>query len=184
MQSDWRGIAAIYEHNFRLGIDGVVMGLGMPYVYFERCLQVHLSTEDYTVAMKGLKSTRRFRRATFWELYPASAAALTVNQISQRLGVRKSNELVGTKDGRYEPLLAGTILTFGNAIHPLTCAGAWRDESRARREDFDVKVGHVTSPVLVHTADSELKRGSVTTHTLHNGKSNKSAPQSRKRLES
>lgn len=164
----------------------VVMGLGMIYVFVEWCLQAHLSTEDYTDAMHGLRNARCFRRATFWVQYPVSAAVLLVNHVMRLLGLRKSHErktLVWTKEGRYRPSIGRAIFTLGNTMHALPFVKPTHSDGAVRRETQNEQGDQVQRPGTAITVDCGTKRGSVTATPLL-GKGSGSAPRLRTSLES
>ncbi|KAL8811648.1 MAG: hypothetical protein Q9200_001618 [Gallowayella weberi] len=48
------------------GLSLLVLSLGLAYIVFEYCTQAHLSTENYTRALRGLKHTRWFKKHTLF----------------------------------------------------------------------------------------------------------------------
>jgi hypothetical protein len=112
-------------------VSTVVMGVGMVYVVLEWCLQAHMCTEDYKDAMNGLWRVRRFRLLTFWVRYPASLAALTVNGMLRRLGLRKSAKrkaLVWTKNSRFMPRVGDTMIRLASEMHSLPFQSIGKEE--------------------------------------------------------
>lgn len=144
----------------------VVMGLGMLYVCVEWCLQAHLSTEDYEAAMRGMRHARIFRRATFRARYPASLAALGINHLMRRLGLRKSakkKSLVWTTHSHYTPGMARTIMTMGHEMQQLPFI------EPARKDDekgYTTEIGAVETPELAHIIQDGKRKGSVAGKTL------------------
>jgi hypothetical protein len=59
----------------------IVLGLGLIYVVTEWCLQAHISTEKPGNARKGLRKTRRFRRAVSWPRWGSHKAIVFVNNV-------------------------------------------------------------------------------------------------------
>ena len=55
-----------YYWGFGTAISCITMAAGLSYVVNEYCTQSHLSTEDYSSAAEGLRTTRRFKKSTMW----------------------------------------------------------------------------------------------------------------------
>lgn len=100
----------------------VFMGLGIIYVVIEWCLQAHLSTEDYSNAMQGLKMVRWFRRCTYWVRYPATLVIMIVNHVASLLRLRRSSErkdLVWTRKSNYQPNVGNMMIRLASELHTM-----------------------------------------------------------------
>jgi len=87
--------------------------------------------------MNGLLRLRRFRRFTVWMRYPTSLLVIALNNFASILGMRKSSErksLVQTKESRYQPQIAETIIRLATNIHSMPLRDKETKAGDERRE--------------------------------------------------
>jgi hypothetical protein len=116
----------------------MVMGLGMGYIvlevrisllftvrtdaYTKWLIQAHLSTQDYTDAMAGLRRVRRFRRFSHRLRYPFSLLVLLINNALTACQLRKPRTkkvLVWSKVSTYHPTIGQSIVHLTSDVQHL-----------------------------------------------------------------
>ncbi|KAF2630322.1 hypothetical protein BU25DRAFT_362432 [Macroventuria anomochaeta] len=110
----------------------VVMGLGMGYIVLEWLLQAHLSTEDYSDAMNGLRRVRGFRHATLWIKYPldffVQLFTNTLNAFQVR-GIRDRRRIIWTRAMTFRPSVGQAMVRLATDAQHLPFQEARSQES-------------------------------------------------------
>lgn len=61
------------------------MVVALVYIVYQYCTQSHLGSDDYAQAMRGLRTTRWFKRRTIWIRYMLEALIRLFKRILHRL---------------------------------------------------------------------------------------------------
>jgi hypothetical protein len=98
-------------------------------------LQAHLSTEDYSDAMNGLRRVRRFRYATLWIKYPLDLFVhLVTNTLNafQLRGIRDRRRIMWTRAMTFKPSVGQAMVRLATDAQHLPFQEARSQEARSQ----------------------------------------------------